>query len=410
MKKDFDSIRNTCRLNSEISADLIDTKLIYYADLKENLGKEITKKLKKYQHITSDWPDSHINFIISQLIAHRIFKENGLIHKYIHHAFVKSLSADQQTFLKLQQKIAWRYTFSKVIANPAQDFYEMEDVFSEENYLLYSPGINKSLKEVNPNMWLLLIGSNGECWQSSGLNIPLVNINPDDVFYFSTELSDYIEDESDIINDLNTNPIPYLMMLDLGISPRLHHKKHQLSYWSSSNGPLDIKFDVTKLKNKFFTAWNDHVYELKLKRYSSFPHFAVAYYDENRQMIFRYALTEAGFIKLSEALINAGFPLFKEADVHLSMPMHQLLESILERKVVMNPYEDLFATDADKLDDEEAEDSDDIVALRRFMDIAITKFNNNENVDVDAIVKQVGADPNFASKIWNNFKNKMDQI
>jgi hypothetical protein len=409
MKYDFDSIRKTCIYNSAITNDLVDTNLIYYAADREKFDKEFSQKLKKYKHITDDWPDSYINFTISQLIANRIFKENGLIHKYIHHAYIKSLSAEHQNFLQLQQKTPWRYTFSTIINSPSHEYFEMEDVFSEENYLLYSPAINTMLKEGVPNMWLLLIGNNGECWQSYGMNIPLHNVTVDDIFYFSTELNTNIEDDDDIINDLNSNPIPYLMMIDLGVSPKLFHKNHQLAYWSSGNGPLDTKFDTTKLRDKFFIAWNNHVFELKLKRYHSFPHFAVAYYDEHRQNIFRYALTEAGFIKLTEALIKAGFPLIKEADVHLSMPMHQLLESILQREVVMNPYEHLFETEADKLDKGE-EDADEIIVLRKFMDIAVSKFNNNEYVDVDAIARQVGADVDFAKRIWNNFKDKMDSL
>lgn len=98
---------------------------------------------EKYKHITVDWPDSYINFTISQLITHRIFKMNDLIHKCIHHSYIKSLSAE-----------------------------------------------------------------------------------------------------------------------------------HQLAYWTSGNGPLDTKFESINLKDKFFTAWNKHVYEMKLKRHHSFSHFA----------------------------------------------------------------------------------------------------------------------------------------
>lgn len=75
----------------------------------------------------------------------------------------------------------------------------------------------------------------------------------------------------------------------------------------------------------------------------------------------------------------------------------------------MNPYEHLFETEADKLDKGE-EDADEIIVLRKFMDIAVSKFNNNEYVDVDAIARQVGADVDFAKRIWNNFKDKMDSL
>lgn len=409
MIKDVEQLRKICLLNSEISADLIDTKLMYYADEKEKLGKQIIQKLKKYEHITCEWPKSYVNFIISQLIVHRIFKENGLIHKYMNHAFVKALPREHQIFLKVQQDTPWRYTFSSIISTPHPDFYEMEDVFTEQKYLLYSPSIGKTLKENNPTMWLLLIGFNGHCWQSFGLNIPLINVDPDDVFYFSTELNPLVEDEYDIIEDLDVNPLPYIMMLDLGVAPKIVHKKHQLSYWISQNLFVTKKFDTAILKNNFFTSWNNNVYQLKLKRYNSFPHYAIAYYDEATHTICRSAFTELGFTKLTNALNQSGFDVSDEADVHLSFAMHDLLESVLKKEIIMNPYESLFEMD-DETDEDSIDESSQVDALTKFMDIAFSNYNNNLPVDVEKIATEVGADSKIAQTIWENFQKTIHDI
>ncbi len=408
MPRDYNLIREICKSHSHISGVLIDEKMMYYADEKENLGKKIKAKLKYYEHVTKSWPASYINFTIAQLIIHQIFKRDGLIHKYMNHAFVKSFSEADQQFLKEHQKKPWRYVFASIVSTPSADFYEMEDVFSEDLFLFYSPSLKDTLKETTPTLWLLLIGYNGHCWQSFGLNIPLANVTPDDIFYFATEINPRIEDEEDIIDDMDINPIPYLMLMNLGISPIIHHKGHKLSHWSAENHVTKYNFDASKLNQSFFIAWNADVFELKLKRYNQFPHCAVAYYDESNNILFRYAFTEQGFSKLTQALNKMGFNLFDEAEINVSFHMHQLLESMLKKEIIMNPYDSLFEKNNDSSSsDEENKEEEELINLRKFLDVAIIRYNNNEPVDVDSIAEQLGADIEMARRVWKSFSDTL---
>lgn len=409
MPTDYNLIREICMNHTRISGVLIDEELMYYADGRENLVKKIKAKLKHYQHITEKWPSSYINFIIAQLIIHQIFKKDGLIHKYMHHAFVKSFSEADQQFLKEHQKRPWRYVFSRIFSNPSADFYEMEDILSGNHFLFYSPSLKDTLKETTPTLWLLFIGYNGHCWQSSGLNIPLANVTPDDIFYFATEINPRIEDEDDIIDDMDNNPMPYLMLMNLGISPIIHHKDHKLAHWSAKNHVTNFHFDVSKMKQSFFIAWNEDVFELKLKRFNQFPHYAVAYYDESKKILFRYAFTEHGFSKLTQALNKTGLNLFDEAEIIVSFHMHQLLESMLKKEIVINPYNFLFEKDnhPNSSDKEDNEEEEELVNFRKFMDVAVSKYNNNEPIDVDSIAKQFGADIELARRVWKNFSEAL---
>lgn len=407
MATDYNLIREICISYSRISGVLIDEKMMYYADEKENLAKKINAKLKHYQHVTNSWPASYINFTIAQLIIHQVFKRAGLIQKFMNHAFVKSLSEADQEFLKEHQKKAWQYVFARITSTPSADFYEMEDVLSEKLFLFYSPSLKDMLKESAPTLWLLLIGFNGYCWQSFGLNIPLANVTPDDIFYFATEINPRIEDEDDIIDDIDTNPIPYLMLLNLGISPVILHKGHKLSHWSAEDQVINYHFDSLKIKQSFFIAWNKDVFELKLKRYNEFPHYAVAYYDESNNILFRYAATEHGFSKLTQALNKTGLNLFDEAEINVSFHMHLLLESILKKEIVINPYSSMFERADDQFlsDKEDDEEEEEMINLRKFMDVSVSKFNNNEPVDVDSIAKQFGADIEMARRVWKSFSD-----
>ena len=73
--------------------------------------------------------------------------------------------------------------------------------------------------------------------------------------------------------------------------------------------------------------------------------------------------------------------------------MHQLLESMLKKEIIMNPYDSLFEKNNDSSSsDEENKEEEELINLRKFLDVAIIRYNNNEPVDVDSIAEQLGAD------------------
>lgn len=44
----------------------------------------------------------------------------------------------------------------------------MVDVFTSEEYLLYSPGMSPTRSEMSTILWFNLLSFNGQCWQSHG--------------------------------------------------------------------------------------------------------------------------------------------------------------------------------------------------------------------------------------------------
>jgi len=253
----------------------------------------------------------------------------------------------------------------------------------------------------------LMIADNGHCWQSFGLNIPLINAHVDDIFFYATEISPDIEDEEGIIEDLQDNPVPYLMFISLGINPAIHHKGHEMAYFTAHNAPYGDAFDLAALKAHFVVSWNNEIYELKPFGIDEFPHYAIAYFDERNNSLFRSAMTEEGFTRLSRLLKDLGYDIHEEAEVRLSVGVHHLLEKVMQDEVVMDPYREYFETEKDF---EEEEKSPEFIAIESFMVIAIQKHNNKEKVDVAAIASQVGANLTDAKNIWNHFKNRLKNM
>ena len=112
--------------------------------------------------------------------------------------------------------------------NPAENFYTMHDVFTGESFLLYSKGVTQILKEKPVILWLNLVGFNGQCWQSFGPIYAYQSFDPDDIFFFATELNTAIESEEDLLKDVERNPVPNMMLFIHLQLPLTAHKKDDL--------------------------------------------------------------------------------------------------------------------------------------------------------------------------------------
>ncbi len=132
--RNYESIKQTCKNSSKIASTVIDEFMLYYAADKDKLHQIILGQVKKYKEITQNIGQETTNKLIAQYIAHKVFKETGLIKKYLNHSAVKNLIPAEYAFLEAQAKMAWKYRFSVITGNPAPDFYEMYDVFRENIY------------------------------------------------------------------------------------------------------------------------------------------------------------------------------------------------------------------------------------------------------------------------------------
>lgn len=146
------------------------------------------------------------------------------------------------------------------------------------------------------------------------------------------------------------------------------------------------QFRSDQLDKHFKTAYNRGVYKITLARWSGFPHYAVAYFDEKEKMLMLTALTDRGYDALSERLracgLNTG-----EADVRVRPTMVNTASEVLRRKIELNPYEKLFDVKADP----EAEAT--LEKINQVLQLALPYVNNDQQPDIDALAAQAGVDP-----------------
>ena len=400
--KDFEKIKLICEENCKISSEVIDEFLIYYAAGRNNLEHEMNQKFEAFKHITRKFQKEWLNRLKAQYIAHKIFKKEGLIKSFFNHAALKKLKPEEMKYLEFQAEHPWRFSFSSINGNPAENFYMMEDVFREEEFLLYSPGTTKTLETQSVILWLNMIAFNGSCWQSYGPIGAYKSFEPDDIFFFATELNPDIEEEEDILTNLEYNPIPYMMLLSGANYPLIYNKEDQVINVMSEY-ELD-ELDTKNLTENFKTEYNKGVYRLSLKKWCEPPHFSQAYFDEKKKAILLTSMTDRGFKALTDGLNDYGLNFSADPFLRVNLTMLTAASDILKRKIELNEYGHLFTKDTSPA---ELENLDKLNALLKFV---MPDINAGRKPDIEILAKKAGVDFETAKDIIEQIMRKFNKM
>jgi hypothetical protein len=400
--KNFKTIKLICEENSKISGKLIDGFLLYYAAERNNLEHEMDQRFASYKHITQKFQKEWINLLKAQYIVHKVFKKDGLIKSYLNHTALKKLDIKQRDFLEFQAEKAWRFSFSIIKNRPAEDFFLMEDVFSHQEFLLYSPGVTKILEDQSVILWLNLISYNGACWQSFGPIGAYKSFEPDDIFFFATELNQNIVLEEDLLANMEHDPIPYMMLLSGANFPPIYNKTDQVIHVMAE---YDLETINTKsLTKSFKTEYNKGVYRLSLKNWSDPPHFSQAYFDENKKIMLLSAMTDRWFKALAEGLNEYGFNFSADPFLRVNLTMISTVSDILKKKIKIDEYEDLFSIETSPADKE------NIDKLNTFMRLVLPDINAGRKPDIKALAGKAGVDTKTARDLIKQIMGKFNDM
>ena len=398
----FETILKACDTSSSLSKTVIDEFLIYYAAVQYKLDRTMTEAFSAYRHVTNEFEKEWVNRLKAQYLAHQIFKSGGLIRKILPHAELKKLSPTEMDFLEQNARQPWRFCFSRIIEKPAPDFFEMEDILTGEQFLLYSRGTSDILRNQPTALWFNLIAFNGACWQTFGPIEAYKSFEPDDIFFFATELDRRIETEEDIARNIEKNPLPYMMLLSGANIPITVHKQDQM-VMTYSEYPVE-KFDTLALKKSFTSEFSHGVYRLSLKRWSGHPHFAQIYYDETKKIVLLTASTDRGFLTLVNAINSFGFEFSEEPDVRVNMSMLITSEKILRKKIRLNEYDNLFQVESSPKDKKMMDN------LNTFMSLILPDINAGVTTNIEKYAAIAGLDVESARDLVKNLLKKFDKL
>ncbi|MEX0721103.1 MAG: hypothetical protein WD059_10575 [Balneolaceae bacterium] len=400
--KNYKHIRSVCDRNSEFSTPVIDDFLIYFAADQHKLARQFDKRLATYRHITRDLPKEWLNRFKAQYIAHQIFKKEGLIRKYINHSGLQHFSKQEMEFLQFQKEHPWQFSFSQITGRPETDFFDMYDVFTDQEYLFFSPGITDILQTQHPLLWFNLISFNGECWQSYGPILHFLAFEPQDILFFAREVyDDWFGTGEEVMEGVEENPLPFSMLLSGSNSPVIFHDEHQIVI-NFSEYEINEDYNSELFRNDFFIEYSRGVYKLSPKGWNEFPHFSAAFYKEEDQLLALSSMTDAGYRYLVDLLNRLGYTLEYEPDDRVNLAMKATASDILKEELSLNPYEKLFTIDTPP------EEQEDLGQMNAMLAELIPYVNSGEKPDFDALAAKYDVDPEMAKELYGKARKMVE--
>lgn len=399
---DYSQLRAICQNDSRISKAVIDDNLIYYASMRDRVDQDFEKKITKFAHVVREMPANWKGLVKAQFIGHKIFKRGGLIGKYLNHSAVKQLKPEEKNYLEKVASHPWRFSFCEITANPSPDFYEMEDVFSGELYLLHSPSITQTLREHAVWLWFNLIGYNGSCWQTFGPVIAFKSFSPDDIFFYATEINPWIESDADIMLDIDENPVQYMILAAGSNYPLLEMRGHEIVqvYGEARSSRIEVE----SFRKEFTVEYAESVFRLRHAVWSDPPYSSDAYYVEESGSVFLIGLTDVGYHEMSLLLKKFGIEIPTDPDIRIHVPILSVMEKLFKKRPQLDPYAQLFET-------KKSPQTEAMLAnLNQFMALALPYINSGNDPDVDELAKKAGVDPEVARDFLTTALDKIKEM
>jgi hypothetical protein len=400
--KTYDELRVICEWSSQISEKVVDDFLINYAAGHQGLEKKMEQQFDRFRHVGKQLGKENVNKLKSQYLAHKIFKTDGLLGKFLKHPALGRFKGEELDYLEQAAKMPWRFSFSVIVDEPAADFYTMEDVFTRKQFPLYSPGISDTMDTARPILWFNLIGFNGFCWQSYGPIVYYQSFEAGDIYFYATELNPDIEEPEEVMALVERDPLPYMMLISGATMPLTYNKEDQLLFLLSE---FDMDtLDTARLKKGFRTEYEGGVYRITPEQWGEHPHFAQAYFDEEKKLLLFSAMTQRGFEALVKAINAFGHAFEAEPFLRVNLSIISTAAMILKKKVVLNEYLDMFQVEADPAKEKVLEDMNAFIAL------VLPDINAGITPDIEEAARKTGVDPEVARSVVDSVMGSRDRI
>jgi hypothetical protein len=399
---DYREIEKMCIRQSELSKTFVDDFLIYFCAEREGLDKLFAKKLTQFRPLIRMMPEGWPSWLMSQYAAFRLFRKNGFARQYAGHPEILCRSDNEKAILALQIENPWRFSFCSIRSNPARHFFEMVDVLTNEQFLLYSPGLADGLEQQGPmRMYFYLIGYNGRCWQTYGPHAYFRGFIPSDLLFFARQLDPDIVFMNQIPDLIDRDPLPWAMLWRFGETPLTFHRDDTVimncsEYHEEAFEP-DAYEDSFKIDRKF------PLYKMSLKRWDRFPHFAACFYHKKKNRLILSALTDRGYAKLIEQFGKMGYELPANPENHVTLTMLHAAREVLGRDIQLNPYEKSFSKP-------QQQDSPELKKINEFLTLLMDAHNAGEEIDIERFAALSGIDSEDAHNIAEQTFKTLDKM
>ena len=398
---DYSSLIKKCSKVSDFSEPILN-RIMYYAAERNKLDQRFDLLVKRHKNVFGRLGKANQAMFKTQYVIHELFKNEGLIHKYLNHAQIKALPKEEYEYIKAQAANPWRFTYWFVRSNPYPDFFESVDIITGEEFLLYSPGASRTLGEQNVLTFGGLISSNGDCYQTYGPLMGFGSFQADDIFFYAGELDPTMETIEELTDLIEKDLFSFLLLSVYSAIPMVQHHGHEILFVLSTIDAED--FDMDSWKGAFRVEYAEEVFKMSLIELEGFPHYACIYFDEQQEEMTISAMTDFGYDRLVAELIRMGIDAPPEPYIRLHVSMKSAIEEITGHDPELLPHEGLFSQESPG-----QEDSPELDAINKFLAELMPAINSRTKFDLDKLITRTGADPDAAKDIYKDLMKKLNR-
>lgn len=365
---------------SAIQERVYDNFLLNFVAEREDFDRKVNILQRKYKSVLRDLPPEFFGFSMAMMIGGKIFQKNGLLRKYINHPVVKSLPQNEIILLEHYLEHPWKYAFTKIIKHPQRNFFEMLNLFTGEEYLLYSKSVESIFKTHPDALFFNLLSFNGKCWQTNG-NVAYFNaFTSNDIFYYGYNIYPDIDDDDDLLEYVHEDPFPFMLLYAGAEYPVAISRGFVQQHSFSSIEVLSL--DIEMMRKHFSVEWSQEVYRFSHNKWSQFPHFAESYYEEKLKLLHCTAFTKEGYEGLSLVLSKLGFEFNPWPDITVSPAMVQTMKDIYDKKFEVNSLLNHFK----KIDP--PDEKNQLDKINHLLKLLLPYFNSGTKPDLQKLAAQ----------------------
>ena len=396
---DYSSLVKKCNKLSDFSEPVL-TDLMYYAAERDKLSQRFDLLTKRHKKVFGRLDPANQSLFKTQYIIHELFKNKGLIHKYLNHSRIKSLPREEYEYLRIQATNPWRFTYWFVRDSPSPDFFEAVDIFTGEEFLLYSPGTSRTLEEMNVLTFGGLISFNGDCYQTFGPLMGFRSFQADDIFFYAGELDPSVETIDNLTELIAKDLFSFLLLSVYSAIPQAQHQDHEILFVLST---IDaVGFEMGAWKDAFRVEYSGEVFKMSLKEFEGFPHYACVYYDEHGEELTLSAMTDFGYDSLVNELNSMGIEAPAEPHIRLHPSMKSAIQEITGRDPKLLAFESNFSQESG-----EKGSSPELDALNAFLAELMPAINSKAKFDLEELIHKTGADPDASKAIYKDLMKRL---
>jgi hypothetical protein len=281
------------------------------------------------------------------------------------------------------------------------DFFDMEDLLSGDTFLLYSPSVSKYETMGQMSMYFTLRCFNGQCYQTYGPITYSRGVQIFDVLFFARQLDSTVETYDELGALMQKDPLPFMTLL---MGSEYPAAVHEGSLFVLCQSEIQVpNLDLSAWGKAFDVQEEDGVYKLDLQGWNQPPHYASCYYDRVNRMLLATALTGQAYNSLINTLAEFNVNLPETPDVLLTPAGRTLIQNILGKKLVTNPYAEIFDKDVSP------EKQGEIDAANRFLGMLVSAHNSGEEYDLRELAHEAEIPYETAQEIATHIQKRLDR-